>query len=165
MRLEPLMQAHAAGMFKGLSDPDCYRYIPDDPPVSQEVLSARYRQLEGRRSSDGKEAWLNWALVDHEGEPHGYVQVTVAIESKQAWIAYLVFSTSQRKGYASEALRALLPQIREVYGLASIHAEIDTRNVASIRLVESLDFQLVKVVREADEFKGATSDEYHYCLL
>ncbi|WP_042339162.1 GNAT family N-acetyltransferase [Paraburkholderia ferrariae] len=164
LRLEPLTENHAAKMFDGLRDPAAYRHIPEDPPRSLEELAARYRMLANRRSPEGEEAWLNWALIDCNGEPHGYLQATVQLASKEAWIAYFVFASSQRRGYAGEALYALLPALREAYGIQRIHAEIDTRNVASIRLVESLGFEFVEHVRNADEFKGSTSDEFHYSL-
>ncbi|MCY0386153.1 GNAT family protein [Robbsia sp. Bb-Pol-6] len=41
-------------------------------------------------------------------------------------------------------------------------AEIDTRNQASTGTIEKLGFERVRVVPQADYFKGAASDEYHY---
>jgi L-amino acid N-acyltransferase YncA len=67
------------------------------------------------------------------------------------------FSPSQRQGYAKEALGALLPALREVYGIGRFHAEIDTRNIASIRLVESLGFECVRRIDHADEFKAPSA--------
>jgi ribosomal-protein-alanine N-acetyltransferase len=151
-------------MFEGLVDPVNYRFIPQEPPTTLDDLTTRYRQLESRRSPDGTEGWLNWALIGLDGKAHGYVQATIHLNSKEAWIAYFVFSPSQRLGYAREALGRLLPALREAYGIFRFNAEIDTRNVASIRLVESLGFVLNKHVKNADEFKGAVSDEYHYSL-
>ena len=164
LRLEPLVAAHAASMFDGLVDPACYRYIPQDPPTNLDDLTARYRRLESRRSPDETEAWLNWALIDRDGKAHGYAQATIDLTSKEAWIAYFVFTASQRLGYAKEALAKLLPELREAYGIVKFTAEIDTRNVASIRLVESLGFLLTQHVKDVDEFKGSMSDEFHYSL-
>jgi [ribosomal protein S5]-alanine N-acetyltransferase len=163
-KLEPLVADHAARMFEELRDPQGYRYIPQDPPGGLEELTTRYKRLENRRSPDGSEAWLNWALVDANEKAHGYVQATVQLSSHEAWVAYFVFASSQRQGYAKEALRTLLPLLRDAYGIERIHAEIDTRNVASLRLVESLGFDRVRHVKQADEFKGAVSDEFHYSI-
>lgn len=164
LTLEPIGERHAALLFPGLSDPICYRYIPQEPPISIDVLANRYRKLASRRSPDGNQAWLNWALCGRDGVAHGYVQATIDLQSRQAWVAYFVFASSQRRGYASEALRALLPRLRETYGVVQFRAEIDTRNEASIRLVEALGFVRERYVEAADEFKGAVSDEYHYTL-
>lgn len=43
-------------------------------------------------------------------------------------------------------------------------AEIDTRNVASIRLIEKLKFRRVASVPKAALIRSAASDEYHYSL-
>lgn len=158
------MADHAAIMFDGLQDPANYRYIPQEPPSGLEALAVRYAKLESRRSPDGSEAWLNWALVDIERKAHGYVQATVQLDSKIAWIAWFVFTPSQRRGYACEALNTLLPALHDAYGIRQFNAEIDTRNVASIRLAESLGFEFVRQVKNADEFKGSVSDEFHYSL-
>jgi ribosomal-protein-alanine N-acetyltransferase len=162
MHLEPIGERHAAILFEGLSDAACYQYIPHDPPACLEALVEQYRKLESRRSSDGHQAWLNWALCGRDGVAHGYVQSTIDLQSRQAWIAYFVFTRSQSHGYAREAFQTLLPRLREVYGVIQFRAEIDTRNRASIRLIESLGFKRERLVRAADEFKGAVSDEYHY---
>jgi ribosomal-protein-alanine N-acetyltransferase len=164
IRLEPLVADHAAAMFDNLIDPVGYRYIPQEPPTNLEDLTTRYHGLESRRSPDGTEAWLNWALIGLDGKAHGYVQATVNLNSKEAWVAYFVFSPSQRQGYAREALGGLIPALREAYGIVKFNAEIDTRNIASIRLVESLGFVFTRHVKNADEFKGSISDEYHYSL-
>ncbi len=42
---------------------------------------------------------------------------------------------------------------------------MDIRNVASMRLVESLGFIPVGITLSADFFKGESSDEYRYELI
>jgi ribosomal-protein-alanine N-acetyltransferase len=48
--------------------------------------------------------------------------------------------------------------------VSRVAAEIDTRNTASIHLVEALGFARVATTPGADFFKGAASDEYRYEL-
>jgi len=43
-----------------------------------------------------------------------------------------------------------------------VRALLDTRNDASSRLLERLGFQRVQLIKNADDFKGAPSDEYEY---
>src|SRR4030095_6988890 len=62
LRLEPLRAVHARELFPLYQDARIYRFIPQDPTVSLEVLEARCRLLERRASSDGREVWLNWAV-------------------------------------------------------------------------------------------------------
>jgi len=44
----------------------------------------------------------------------------------------------------------------------SARAYVDTRNKASIRLLERLGFERVDATKDADFFKGESSDEYVY---
>ena len=50
------------------------------------------------------------------------------------------------------------------YPTLLLAANIDTRNVTSIRLVESLGFGRTAFIPNADAFKEMTSDEFRYEL-
>src|SRR4051812_15639027 len=77
-RLVPLSANHAEGLFGALSSPDVYRYIPGDAPKDVSSLASRYRYLESRRSPDGSEVWLNWAIcVPSDARLVGVVEVTL----------------------------------------------------------------------------------------
>ena len=162
--IEPLLAAHAAGLYESLQDALLYEFIPQNPPASPRVLEARYRALSSRRSPDGREAWLNWALRTRgPGDYAGVLEATVH-EDLTAEIAYMVFAPYQRRGLAAEACSRLLAHLFEDYQVNVAAAEIDTRNVASIALVESLGFGRVALHEGADYFKGSSSDEYLYEL-
>lgn len=49
-------------------------------------------------------------------------------------------------------------------GVDEITAEVDTRNLASIRLLERLGFRRGALREAADVLKGSTSDERSYHL-
>ena len=161
--LEPLATAHAAVLYEPLLDSRLYSFIPQDPPVSKEALEDRYRKLSTRRSPDGSEAWLNWAVREREtGRYVGTLEASVEADGT-AFIAYMVFVPCQRRGLAAEGCGRLLSHLLDDYGV-SVVAEIDTRNLASIALVESLGFVRVSFQKDADHFKGAASDEFRYEL-
>ena len=61
-----------------------------------------------------------------------------------------------------KALAALMAFLHKDLGVERCRANIDTRNVASQRLVERLGFVLVSRIEAADEFKGEISDEVVY---
>ena len=65
--LEPLLETHARVDFPFLRNARLYRFIPQEPPETVEALGARYARLAGRRSPNGREAWLNWAMRLREG--------------------------------------------------------------------------------------------------
>src|SRR5215471_10097410 len=86
LSLEPQTAAHADEMFVVLSDPAIYEF-ENEPPASQEWLRQRFSRLESRRSSDGREQWLNWVIRLPTAELAGYVQATVRDDGCAA-IAY-----------------------------------------------------------------------------
>ena len=162
--LEPLRPDHASVIYEHLQDERLYQFIPQDPPASLRALEDRYRFLSARRSPDGREAWLNWAvLVRGSGDFAGTIEATLH-ENLEATIAYTVFVSYQRRGFAAEACERLLEHLFGDYGVGVAAAEIDTRNAASIALVESLGFRRVALQKDADHFKGSSSDEYRYEL-
>jgi [ribosomal protein S5]-alanine N-acetyltransferase len=160
--LEPILPAHAPVLYELMQEERFHRFIPQDPPPSLEALTDRYDFLSARRSPDGREAWLNWAVREkHSGGYVGTLEATVEVDPL-AFIAYMVFGPYQRRGFAAEACGRLLEHLFDGYRAGVVAAEIDTRNAASIALVESLGFERAGFQKDADHFKGSTSDEYRY---
>ena len=163
LRLEPLRASDAARLLAPLQDPALYTYLPEDPPTA-EVLQRRYDFWEGGLSPDGEERWLNWVVsLRSEETPIGTFQATIPMEGEGSF-AYLVFPPFWRRGYARELARCVLSHLFERYAPPRLYAEIDTRNLASIALVESLALERVATTRDADFFKGASSDEHRYAI-
>lgn len=163
LRIEPLRPDHAPKVVEALGDTRLYTYLPDDPP-SLESLQRRYDFLANGRSPDGEEQWLNWIvfLVDSE-TPVGTFQATLP-KGKEGAFAYMVFPPFWRQGYAREMAICVIDHLFATQNLPGLFAEIDTRNLASIRLAESLGLTHVATTRDADVFKGSTSDEYTYSV-
>lgn len=162
--LEPLQIAHALALYKPLQAETIYDYIPENPPASVEVLATRYQRLSFRKSPDEQQAWLNWAMRERREDRYvGILQATVYPDAT-AYLAYIVFPAFWRRGYAKEGCERILHLLFEDYQVRTVSAEIDTRNTASIHLIESLGFQRMATTLNADFFKGATSHEYRYEL-
>jgi RimJ/RimL family protein N-acetyltransferase len=164
LTFEPLMERHAALLHEPLQDPRLYRWIPQQPP-SLEYLQERYRRLETRLSPDGAEGWLNWALkLKATGDYVGNLEATLRANGA-ALMAYFIFPAFWRHGYAREACHLLCAHLCAEMGMREIDTLIDTRNAASIALMQSLGFMLAERIPGADFFKGSVSDEYRYRLL
>ena len=162
--LEPILRRHAAVLYPLLRDARIYRYIPQEPPDSPEALEQRYRKLESRLSPQGGEAWLNWAVRLKPAQRYaGRMEATVTSDGT-AYIAYELSPEFWGAGYATEACWRVLSFLFADYSATGVTAEVDTRNTASIRLLERLGFERVGFQAGADCFKGASSDEYTYHL-
>ena len=159
LTLEPITAAHAPEMHLMLRDPQLYEFLPGDPPALDEVTKL-YEMWEARRSPDGDELWLNWAgrRRDTEGVV-GHFQAGIAADGC-ASIAYTVGLSHQRHGFATEGMSAVCDFLARAFSVHAIRAWIDTRNVASIRLVTRLGLSQIQFIQNADEFKGGLSHEY-----
>jgi RimJ/RimL family protein N-acetyltransferase len=141
LSLEPLVAAHADALYPLLADPRQLEYLDQGAPASLEALRERYRGLESRRSPDGSEHWLNWAIVlrDEGAGAIGFVQATVRADHS-AWVAYEVGHAWWGHGIATEATRAMLDHLAAHYAVAAGMATVDRRNERSWRLLQRLGF-------------------------
>src|SRR5688572_5973311 len=117
-------------MFRVLSDPAIYEF-ENAPPVSEEWLTRRYEVLERRRSVDGQEQWLNWAVRIPGGELAGYVQATV-LPSAAARVAYELGSGYWRRGIGRSAVAAMLSELHSEYGVHTFAAVLKAGNFRSL---------------------------------
>jgi len=163
LRIEPLRSVHAERVFSSLQNPAIYTYLPDDPPTA-EALQKRYDFLEKGCSPDGEELWLNWVVFLRDSmTPVGTFQATLP-KGQAGAFAYVVFPSFWRQGYAREMTVCVISHLFEAHRMPSLFAEIDTRNIGSIRLVEGLGLTRIATTHGADFFKGASSDEYTYSV-
>jgi len=159
--LEPVKSTHADEMAMVLSSEDLYKYVPQDPP-DVEKLRKPYEFWESRISPEKDELWLNWvARLNDTRQLVGHFQAGYK-GPEEISIAYTVGFNHQRRGYAAEALQAVLLFLKESLNAKSVKAWIDTRNNASIELVEKLVLEKVEIIKNADSFKGNSSDEFVY---
>jgi len=142
-------------MFRVLSDPAIYEF-ENDPPRSEEWLARRYEFLESRGSPDGTEQWLNWVVQLPAGELAGYVQATV-LASGTSYVAYELNSRYWRQGIGSNAVTAVLEELRSTYAVHTVVAALKTANYRSVALLQRLGFspasqpQAAEFRPEADE--------------
>ena len=163
LRIEPLQEQHAGLVYAQQLNADLYTYIPQDPLEISE-LKRRYTFLQNGISPDGSEYWLNWVAFMHEtNTPIGTFQATIP-KNGNAMLGYTIFRQFWRRGFAKEMSSGLITYIFNQYQPKEVFAEIDSRNIASIKLVESLGFNKVKFQKNVDFFKGESSDEFTYTL-
>jgi RimJ/RimL family protein N-acetyltransferase len=136
LELVPLEREHTENLFSVLSDATLYEYTGDVPPASVAELRARYARLEARRSPDGAELWLNWVLSENAtGMSIGWVQATVT--ARYTDVAWVVGTLWQRRGYATEATRALIVWLRSA-GVKVVRARIHPMHTASQRVAANV---------------------------
>ena len=140
--LHPLRAEHAAVLFPILSDDELWRFAPRPSSKSAAEMRDTFARLESRRGKDGREYWLNWAIEEKTSKNVvGFVQATVDEAVSDASIAYILARSSWGAGLASDAVGAMLIHLKTV-GVSTFSATVDSRNLRSIRLLESFQFRI-----------------------
>jgi RimJ/RimL family protein N-acetyltransferase len=140
LTLEPLTAAHADELFAELTDPDVLTYVDSAPPPTVAALREQYRRLESRRSPDGTEEWLNWAVM-LDGHAIGFVQATVRA-GERITLGYGFGRAHWSQGYGTEAVRTMVDYLTSQFPKARLDATVDERNIASVRLLERIGLKI-----------------------
>jgi RimJ/RimL family protein N-acetyltransferase len=160
-RLEP---ADAGALAAYRSEPEVAVYQSWDAPFPLAEAHALVREFAA--ADPAAVGWFQWA-IERLGEPGivGDIGVNRLEDGRQAAIGYTVAPAFQRRGYAAEAVARMLDHLLVEQGLHRVSAECDTRNVASLRLLERLGFRREGHLRSSTWSKGAWSDDYLYAVL
>jgi RimJ/RimL family protein N-acetyltransferase len=84
---------------------------------------------------------------------------------RSASLGYCLDEAAWGRGIATEAAGALLDWAFEALDLLRVQAEADTRNAASVRVLEKLGFTREGLLRQNCIVAGEVSDSYVYGLL
>lgn len=145
--------------------PAIYRYLYSAPPSLEEMRERFDASLNTRLSEDGD--ILRCAVVRREdGVLLGQVSLKLASKAAgQAEVGYIFDPAHGGKGYATEAVRAVITLGFESFGLHRIFARLDAKNTASAGVVERLGLRREAHLIENDRFNGVWGDEYIYAVL
>jgi [ribosomal protein S5]-alanine N-acetyltransferase len=164
---EPAAPHHAARLARALADPTVHIWTRDTVPTELDFERQFdfVSKLPRGSSPDGAEIWLTWTLflnADPE-QPIGYVQATIR-EPARVTIAYTLGSPYWRKGYASEAITAMLDLVFSRHEVAIAVAEVDTRNSISMAFACALGMRLMGTNRSAGILRRVTYDDHVYAI-
>lgn len=148
LRLEPLVQAHAAALYPLLADPLLYTWVDHGPPASEAALQAVYARWEARRSPDGSEQWLNWVVFNARQQALGFVQATV-LDGQRAWVAYMLGRAHWGQGHGRAATAALVEHLAKAHGVRHCLACVERGNLRSLRLLQLLGFEVADAATAA----------------
>jgi RimJ/RimL family protein N-acetyltransferase len=139
IELVPLTAADAGELAPLLDDPALHRYIGGQP-LSPAELEERYRRLEAGAPEGSGEQWLNWVIRRGEdGQAVGTAQAT--IRGDTAFVAWVVATAWQGRGYAKAAASALVSWLRDECGLA-VAANIHPEHAASEHVAQAAGLSL-----------------------
>ncbi len=122
----------------------------DDLEAMHAVLShpvaARYWSTPPHEDIEQTREWLgNMIAADPAGNADYIVEYEGRLIGKAGCyqlpeIGYILHPDAWGRGLATEALSAIIPQVFARFPLEALHADVDPRNIGSIRLLEKLGF-------------------------
>ncbi len=118
------------------SDPEVYKHFKSPHRITIEEHLEWYKK---RYLND--KSRFDWICIERESEKR--IGIFGLVKGNgEAEINYLLAPEEQHKGYATEALRALMKFASDAWNCNRIKAEIHEDNVASLALVKKLGFAL-----------------------
>ncbi|WP_312950099.1 GNAT family protein [Agrobacterium sp.] len=144
---------------------DVYRFLYTAPPAA-EALKAQFEAvLSAPFANDGDT--LRLAVTrSQDGALIGEVILKIASKAAlQAEVGYIFNPAFAGKGYATEAVRAIIDLGFDQLGYHRIFARLDTLNHGSIGVVERLNMRKEAHLIQNDRFNDTWGDEFIYAML
>lgn len=137
-----------------LSDPRAMAYWSTEPHASLEVTQEWLGRMIAVQPHEGEDF-----VVEHDGRVIGKAGLYRFPE-----IGYLFHPDAWGQGFATEALRPILDRAFAVHGLASVFADVDPRNAASLALLTRLGFRETGRAEKTYEIAGQWVDSVYLTL-
>ncbi|WCK77999.1 GNAT family N-acetyltransferase [Agrobacterium fabrum] len=144
---------------------EVYRFLYSSPP-SAEAMEAQFSDLlSAPFEKDGDTLRLAVIRVE-DGALVGEVLLKIASAAAlQAEVGYIFNPVFSGKGYATEAVRAMITLGFRTLGHHRIFARLDALNHGSIGVAERLGMRKEAHLIENDRFDGVWGDEFIYAVL
>lgn len=166
LELRLLEEADFEEMTAYRGDPEVCRFLPFAPQTVDDIRG-RMGDMIGNTSLEGAHAAVVVGIVRRDdGVLIGdLVLFHLQAEHGTAEVGWVIRPDASGRGYATEAVRALLDAAFRCYGLRRVVARIDADNAASARLAERVGMRLEARLAENEWFKGRWGDELDYAIL
>ena len=163
--LRRLRSTDCATMFEYRSHPDVAKHQMWVPETVEEVRDfvARLENLE----PDVPGTWFQLAITQRDsGEMVGDCGLHFpGGEPAQVEVGITLSPDQQGKGYATEAMRAVLDYVFKSLNKHRVYARVDPLNRRSVALMERIGMRLEGHLRESVWFKGEWADDLVFAML
>lgn len=163
LRLRPYLDSDKAALFALYGDPVVTRYW-SHPAWTDPAQAHLYLSL---RKDEATSLVHAWAIADKEtNELIGALTFfSISGTHARAEVGYSLLSHLQGKGLGTEALSTALKYGFETLNLYRIEADVDPRNIGSIKLLEKLHFKREGLLRQRWRVNGEVCDSVLLGLL
>jgi [ribosomal protein S5]-alanine N-acetyltransferase len=164
LELRDFRESDVAAVQGWAGDPEVVRFMgwgPNTPERTREFLQRKLAE----RTGDPRRTWDLAVVMRGSGRVIGSAGLRLDEEMRQAELGYCYHRDAWGHGFATEAARAMLRLGFELLGLHRIHATVDTRNGASIRVLDKIGMRQEGRLREHVLLRGEWRDSYIYAIL
>jgi ribosomal-protein-alanine N-acetyltransferase len=164
LSLRQLTEADAQQLFHVFSDPQVMRYwsrgVLTRLQEAEEMLAAIER---GWR----EDAFYQWGVVPAgAGSVIGTATLfRIEREHRRAELGFAIGSAWWRRGFGTAVVSLLVEHAFGPMGLSRLEADVDPRNLASLRVLERFGFRREGLLRERYRVAGETQDSVILGLL
>ncbi len=164
LSLRAITPADVADFYAVYSNPEVMRYWSTPPLPNIDAASKLINKICKDIEQD---EILKWGIaLRPEGNLIGSVTLFhLDFTHRRAEIGYALGRAYWGNGYMQETLKAVLNHAFTALNLHRIEADVDPRNVASMRTLERLGFQREGYLRERWQVNGEIQDALFYGLL
>ncbi|MFF2019506.1 GNAT family N-acetyltransferase [Paenibacillus sp. NPDC058177] len=111
------------------------------------------------------DSWLQVAISLKDGQLVGDIGIHFLYDGFQAELGYTLSPEFQGKGYASEAVRAVIDYLFTGLGKHRITGSVDPDNLKSVKLLENLGFRKEAHFIKSYRMNDAWYDDCVYAIL
>lgn len=164
LRLRWLVPEDAPALLAVFGDPAVCRYW-SRPPLADLAEGAALRQEIAELFAE--RSLFQWGIAERDGDAviGTCTLAALSAEHRRAELGFALARGAWGRGYASEAVAALLSFAFDALALHRVEADVDPRNGASIRVLERMGFQREGCQRERYHLAGEVQDALLYGLL
>ena len=159
--LRPFRLDDAAAVFAYASDPAFLQYLPIPMPYTR----AHAEQFVAAQAALDRDVHPSWA-IEIAGKPKGGLNIRFSADHRLAEIGYGLAPALWNQGIATEAARLLVSAAFAAYPqLTRIQATADSRNHASVRVMQKVGFRREGLLRRQRVCRGALTDQIICAVL
>lgn len=148
------------------TNPLVYRYQSEGWESYTLAHGKRFVEEQMLQQPGQRDTWFQIAIVLKEtNQLIGDCGIHTLEDERQAEIGYSLSPVHQHKGYALEAVQAVLSYLFKELDVHRIIANTDTRNVGSVSLLERAGFRREAHFLQSYWYRGEYTDEYQYAML
>jgi RimJ/RimL family protein N-acetyltransferase len=160
--LRPLSQNDATAMFRYRGDPDVARYQSWKPQSLEEIEA--FIERNASNAALAPDTWYQIGIATACGSIIGDIGIHVTAD-EQVELGVTLEPGAQRRGFATEALTALLDRLFCDLRKHRVFASVDPRNHRSLALMHRLHFRQEGHFRESLYIDGEWVDDVVFAML